>query len=337
MNATTDKEKYLEKISSETDVYVSIVIPVFNEEDNIGPLYQGLKQVLNTIDGCYEIIFVDDGSSDGTAQRLEEIVQGDEQVIAISFRRNFGQTAAMSAGFDYARGKVFVTMDGDLQNDPKDIPRLLAKLEEGYDVVSGWRAKRKDKLLSRRFPSILANRLIGWVTGVKLHDYGCSLKAYRSEIAKDIRLYGEMHRFLPALAVWVGGKVCEVKVDHHERKFGRSKYGLTRTVRVILDLLTVKFFLSFFTRPIQIFGLSGLVMGSAGFGIAAYLTYVKFIQHAAIAGRPLLLLAILLLLLGIQMISIGLLGEVMVRTYHESRNLPIYAVREVIRSGEEVL
>jgi glycosyltransferase involved in cell wall biosynthesis len=314
---------------------VSVVIPVFNEEDNVGPLLESLREALEGLLRPYEIIVVDDGSADRTAERLEAATRWLPGLRVIRLRGNFGQSAALAAGFDHARGDVIVTMDGDRQNDPADIGRLLDHLKEGYDVVSGWRRQRRDPLLARRLPSIVANGLISWITGVRLHDYGCGLKVYRRAIVRDIALYGEMHRFLPALARWVGATIGELPVTHWPRRSGRSKYGLGRTVRVLLDLLTVKFLMTYWTRPIQIFGLLGLVLGGGGAGLAMVLTYQRVFQGVPLANRPILLLAILLILVGFQFVSIGLLGEMLVRTYHESQRKPVYIVRDII-SGDNV-
>jgi len=313
-------------------IEVSIVIPVLNEAENLEPLYFQLQCLLNNWDRHCEIIFVDDGSTDGSPEILKKLQMHNDRVRVIRLRRNFGQTAAFSAGFDLAQGDVIITMDGDLQNDPADIPRLLEKIEAGYDVVSGWRVNRHDKFLTRRLPSRMANSLISKVTGIKLHDYGCSLKAYRRDVVKNIRLYGEMHRLIPALASWMGIQVAEIPVNHMPRKFGRSKYGLGRTVRVILDLLTVKFLLDYATRPIQIFGLLGLFSLSLGGALGIYLSILKLIFDQQLGDRPLLLLAVLLIMIGIQLIVMGLLGELVVRTYHETQGKPIYVVREILKT-----
>ncbi len=315
---------------------VSVIIPVFNEEENIESLYAELKESLNSLEKDYEIIFVDDGSTDETPALLRRIYREDRKVKGIIFRRNFGQTAAISAGFDYADGNIILTLDADLQNDPKDIPQLIEKIEEGYDVVSGWRAERKDPFLSRRLPSRISNWLISFFTGVKLHDYGCTLKAYRREIAKDIKLYGEMHRFLPALASWVGASICEVKVRHRPRKYGKSKYNFSRINRGFLDLLTVKFLLSFATRPIQIFGKFGLISIFSGFICGIILVFMKVVSGIDMTGNPFLYLSILFLLIGGQFISMGLLGEIISRTYHESQNKSIYFVKEILDHKKEV-
>jgi glycosyltransferase involved in cell wall biosynthesis len=311
-------------------VDVSIVIPVFNEVENLELLYRQIEGALAHWDKSYELILVDDGSRDGSFAIMQKLSEIDDRVVVIRLRRNFGQTAAFSAGFDHARGEVIVTMDGDLQNDPADIPRLLAMIDQGYDIVSGWRVNRQDKLMTRRLPSQVANALISKITGVPLHDYGCSLKAYRREVIENTRLYGEMHRFIPALAKWMGVSVAEVAVNHRARQFGRSKYGLGRTVRVLLDLLTVKFLLDYAARPIQIFGLLGLLSFGSGTGLALYLTYARLFMGEGLRDRPLLLLAVLLIVLGVQLMVMGLLGELMVRTYHEAQNKPTYVIREVV-------
>ncbi len=315
--------------------FLSIVIPFYNERENALPLIDEVHAVLASRPMTYEIVAVDDGSSDGTTDRLRERAGGDARLVVVVLRKNFGQTAALSAGFDHARGEVIVTMDGDRQNDPADIPRLIEKLSEGYDIVSGWRVDRKDPWLTRRLPSRIANALISLTTRVHLHDYGCSLKAFRGDVIRLIRLYGEMHRFIPAVASWVGVTVAELPVNHRPRVAGRSKYGLSRTVRVILDLLTVKFLLSYATRPIQIFGLIGLAALAAGMGFGAYLSFLRLVVDEPIGNRPLLLLSILLVMAGIQFITMGLLGEMISRTYHEAQGKPIYVIKEVLgrRSG----
>jgi glycosyltransferase involved in cell wall biosynthesis len=313
------------------EIDLSIVIPLFNEEENVKPLYGQLKEALEPMERSYEIIIVDDGSTDRSFELLKGLQAEDKRLKVIRFRRNFGQTAAFAAGFEHARGRVVVTMDADLQNDPADIPQLLEKLEEGYDVVSGWRVERwKSAWLTRRLPSVVANRLISETTGVHLHDYGCSLKAYRSEVVKNINLYGELHRFIPAMASWMGVSVAEIPVHYRSRQFGRSKYGMSRTIKVILDLLTVRFLLSYSTRPIHIFGSLGLAMSGLGGILGLYLSVVKLALGQDIGDRPLLLLAILLMVLGVQMITMGLLGELVVRTYHESQGKRIYVVREIL-------
>jgi len=308
---------------------VSIVIPVYEEEESLPHLYRSIKDVMDSLGRKYEIIFVDDGSKDGTFRVLESFQEKDPAVVVVSFRRNFGQTAAMAAGFEYAQGDIIVTMDADLQNDPADIPKLLEKMK-GHDVVSGWRKKRQDKFISRRLPSMMANGLISRVTGVHLHDYGCTLKAYRKEVIKNVRLYGEMHRFIPAIASWVGASITEVETNHRPRKFGKSKYGISRTIRVVLDLITVKFLQSFSTRPIHAFGPGGLLLGFIGFLIALYLSFEKLVMGESIGGRPLLFLSVLMMILGVQLVIMGLLGEMLARVYHESQGKPIYTVRKVL-------
>ncbi len=309
------------------------MVPIYNEEESIPSLYTRLTEALEELGQPYEIIAVDDGSRDRSFALLRELALADRRLRVVRFRRNFGQTAAFSAGFDRARSEVVITIDADLQNDPADIGALLKKMHEGYDVVSGWRERRQDPFLNRRLPSILANGLISWATGVRLHDYGCSLKAYRTEVLRGIRLYGELHRFIPAIASWQGVAVAELPVRHAARKFGKSKYGISRTVRVVLDLLTVRFLLSYGTRPMQIFGLVGLLSMLFGVLAAGYLTAIKFLYGAAIANRPLLLLAVLLIVLGVQFISLGLIGELIVRTYYETQEKSIYVVREELNGG----
>lgn len=318
------------------EVYLSVVVPVFSEEESLELLHQRLTEVLADLGKPYELVFVDDGSTDDSFAIMQRLATGDRHLRVIRLRRNFGQTAAFSAGFDRARGEVIVTMDADLQNDPIDIPRLLAEVEKGYDIVSGWRKDRQDRFLDRRLPSITANRLISWVTGVHLHDYGCSLKAYRREVLVDVQLYGEMHRFLPALAQAYGARVTEIEVTHHPRRYGYSKYGISRTIRVLLDLLVVKFLLSYSTRPIHIFGLAGLLSFFVGGVLLFYLGAVRLVLGEDIGNRPLVLLAILLTMLGVQLITSGLLAELVARTYHEAQGKPIYAVRETLGEGERL-
>jgi glycosyltransferase involved in cell wall biosynthesis len=311
---------------------LSVVVPVYNEKDNLERLYEEVVAALEKLGQSFEVVLIDDGSSDGSLTILEALQQRDPRVVVIAFRRNFGQTAALSAGFDHARGDTIVTMDADLQNDPADIPLLLTKMAEGYDLVNGWRHRRKDPFLSRKLPSMIANKIISLTTGVRLHDYGCTLKAFRREITDNIRLYGEMHRFIPAIASAMGVSIAEVKVNHRERWRGSSKYGISRTVRVLLDLITVKFLLTYATRPIQIFGLLGFASGFCGFALALLITIQRQFYGIPVANRPLLLLAILLIFIGFQFITLGLLGELQVRTYHEAQNKPIYVIKRFIRS-----
>ena len=324
---------------------LSVVMPVYNEAGSLPALHQELTAVLGRLGRSYEILAVDDGSSDDSLQVLRQLQQQDPHLRIVHFRRNFGQTAAFAAGFDYARGRVVLTIDADGQNDPADIPRLLQVMEEGdYDIVSGWRQSRKEPLITRRLPSIMANRLISRTTGVSLHDYGCSLKAYRAEVVKNVHLYGELHRFIPALAGWMGVRVAEVPVSDRPRTYGKSKYNISRTIRVLLDLFTVVYLLSFSSRPIQLFGLIGLVLSGGGGFIGLYLAGAK-IAHGILEGAegfrayrigtsPWLTVAVLFTVLGVQFIVLGLLGEVITRTYHEAQNKPIYAVREIIEPQE---
>ncbi len=310
---------------------LSVVIPIRNESPSLVELHAELSEALGGSGHSYEVILIDDGSTDDSFAVMARLQAADPHLRVIRFRRNFGQTAAFAAGFAYAQGRFIVTSDGDLQNDPHDIPAMVQTLEQGnFDIVCGWRKSRKDKFLTRRVPSMLANWLISRATGVRLHDYGCSLKVFRAEVVKSLKLYGEMHRFLPAIASEMGVRISEVVVNHRPRRFGRSKYGLSRTVRVVLDLLTVKFLLSYSTRPLQIFGLIGLVMGALGAGITAWLAYIRLFGGQAISGRPLLLFGILLIFTGLQLLTLGLLAELQARTYHESQNKPIYVVREVL-------
>ena len=317
------------------DIFVdfSIVVPIYNEQDNIDDLYAAITAALDGSEARYEIIMVDDGSNDGSYGALQRIAALDDRLKVIRLRRNFGQTAAMSAGFDAACGSVIIPMDGDLQNDPADIPRLLEKLNEGYDVVSGWRRERKDTFVTRKIPSRLANALISSMTGVHLHDYGCTLKAYRREVLDAVNLYGEMHRFVPALASQIGARVAELPVNHRPRLRGTSKYGISRTLRVVLDLMTVKFLLSYSTKPIQLFGKWGIYTLLAGVGSGAMTLYMKIFEHHSMNRNPLLILTAFLLFMGVQFIVLGLLGELNARTYFESQSKPIYVIRDRINLG----
>jgi len=309
---------------------LSIVIPVYNEEENVEPLVQEIKSVVESLGKRYEIVIVDDGSQDRTFDVLARLHKREPHLRVVRLKRNFGQTAALAAGLAHCEGKIVVTMDGDGQNDPADIPALLAELDKGNDLVNGWRFSRQDSLISRRLPSRIANRLISWTTQVKVHDYGCTLKAMRSDVAKNLKLYGEMHRFIPAIAHERGARVAELKVHHRPRLRGTSKYAVTRTLRVVLDLLTVKFLISYSTRPSHIFGPIGVISGGVGFLIAIYLSFEKFFRGVTIGGRPLLLLAVLLIFIGFQFITMGLLGEMLARTYHESQGRPVFVVGEIL-------
>jgi glycosyltransferase involved in cell wall biosynthesis len=315
-----------------TDPGVSIVIPVFNEAENITPLYHALTSAMREVKQTWEVIFIDDGSTDATYKTLEQLHAQDDSLQVIRFRRNFGQTAAMAAGLDHARGDIIVTMDGDLQNDPLDIPLLISKIEEGYDLASGWRIDRQDTL-SRRLPSKIANWLISLTTGLYLHDYGCTLKAFRREIASELKLYGEMHRFIPALAANLGATIIEVPVRHHPREHGTSKYGITRTIRVLLDLMTVKFLSGYFTRPSHLFGLCGIIAMLLGSGITVVLGGQRLLGISGLSDRPLLLLGIFLTIIGTQFITMGLLGEMLVRIYHEGQEKPVYSIKDILGSG----
>jgi glycosyltransferase involved in cell wall biosynthesis len=310
---------------------ISVFLPVYDEEPNLLLLHAKLDEALKQLGRSAEIVYVDDGSTDGSLKILRQIAASDSRVRVVALRRNYGQTAAMAAGIDAAQGEVLIPMDADLQNDPADIVRLLEKLDEGYDVVSGWRKNRKDKMITRKIPSMLANRLISWIGGVPLHDYGCSLKAYRRESLEDVRLYGEMHRFIPIYASWAGARVAEIPVEHHARTMGKSKYGLSRTIKVVFDLVTIKFMASYQTKPLYLFGGAGLLT----FGVsllsallAVLMKYADWPHHADFIQTPLPIMAMIMLVLGIQLFLMGLLAEMLVRTYHESQEKPIYAVRE---------
>jgi glycosyltransferase involved in cell wall biosynthesis len=318
---------------------ISIFLPVFNEEPNLRPLHEKLDQSLAQLGRSAEIIYVDDGSSDGSLAVLREIAARDSRVRVIALRRNYGQTPAMAAGIDAARGEVLIPMDADMQNDPADISRLLEKIDEGFDVVSGWRKKRKDPLVTRKIPSQIANWLISKIGGVPLHDYGCSLKAYRRESLADVQLYGEMHRFIPIYASWSGARVTEIPVEHHPRTMGKSKYGLSRTIKVVFDLMTIKFMASYQTKPLYVFGWAGLLTFAVSLLCAVFAFLMKFASwphHADFIQTPLPVLTMVLLVLGVQFFLMGLLAEMLVRTYHESQAKRIYAVRERIGFTEQL-
>jgi glycosyltransferase involved in cell wall biosynthesis len=309
---------------------ISVFLPVYNEEPNLPPLHAKLTEALAKLGRSAEIVFVDDGSTDDSLNVLREIAAKDERVRVVALKRNYGQTAAMAAGIDAARGQVLIPMDADLQNDPADIVRLLEKLDEGYDVVSGWRKNRQDKLITRKIPSMLANRLISWIGGVPLHDYGCSLKAYRRESLQDVKLYGEMHRFIPIYASWAGARVAEIPVAHHARTMGKSKYGLSRTIKVVFDLMTIKFMASYQTKPIYVFGSFGMLAFLISILAGLYAVFLKLFHKADFVQTPLPILAIVMFAVGIQFLLMGLLAEMLVRTYHESQSKAIYAVREKV-------
>jgi glycosyltransferase involved in cell wall biosynthesis len=334
MNASSLTQASKSPTSSALQPDLSVIVPVYNEVESLPRLLETIATALDPAQLSYEIVCVDDGSTDGSGEWLKQEAIARQNLRAVLLRRNYGQTAAMAAGFRHANGKVLVTLDGDLQNDPADIPALVAKLNEGYDLVSGWRKQRQDAALTRLLPSKIANWLIGEVTGVKLHDYGCSLKAYRAELVADLNLYGELHRFLPALAFIEGARITEMPVRHHARRFGKSKYGLGRTFRVVMDLFTIFFMKKFLTRPMHGFGLLGLLLIVLGTALGLYLCFLKLGLGMSIGDRPLLILSVSLFLAGIQLFSFGLLAELSMRTYHESQNRPIYRVREVIESNQ---
>jgi glycosyltransferase involved in cell wall biosynthesis len=310
---------------------LSVVVPLFNEQESLAPLIERILSHVRPLGLSFELVLVDDGSRDRTPELLGQLAATVPELVAVRLRRNYGQTAAMAAGFDASCGDVIVTLDGDLQNDPADIPLLLEKLNEGFDLVSGWRHRRQDAALSRLLPSLVANRLIARVTGVKLHDYGCSLKAYRREVIDDLNLYGELHRFLPALAFIEGARITEVQVTHHPRRYGKSNYGIDRTFRVLMDLLTVWFMKRFLTRPMYVFGSGGLMAMGAGLLVALWLVGEKLLIGTNIGDRPLLLMALICFLTGVQLFCFGLLAEIQMRTYHESQGRPIYRVRDILR------
>lgn len=308
---------------------ISLFLPVLDEEENLRPMHEKIAAALAELDRTAEIIFVDDGSTDRSLEILKEIAATDDRVRVISLRRNYGQTAAMAAGIDAAKGEILIPMDADLQNDPADIKRLLEKLDEGYDVVSGWRKNRQDKLISRKIPSQIANRIISWIGGVHLHDYGCSLKAYRRDVLQDVKLYGEMHRFIPIYASWAGARVTEIPVDHHARTMGRSKYGISRTVKVIFDLMTIKFMASYQTKPIYVFGTFGMLAFLLAV-IAGIWAIILKIEGTSFILTPLPVITVVMLAISVQFFLMGLLAELLVRTYHESQDKAIYAVREMV-------
>ncbi|HVE57917.1 MAG TPA: glycosyltransferase family 2 protein [Pyrinomonadaceae bacterium] len=328
MNSVQTKQINLEK--AEPAPELSLFLPVLDEEENLRPMHAKIQEALNSLGKTAEVIYVDDGSTDKSLQILREIAAEDSRVRVISLRRNYGQTAAMSAGIDAAKGEILIPMDADLQNDPKDIARLLEKLNEGYDVVSGWRKNRQDKLISRKLPSKIANKIISWIGGVHLHDYGCSLKAYRREVIQDVRLYGEMHRFIPIYASWAGARVTEIPVDHHARTMGKSKYGISRTIKVVFDLMTIKFMASYQTKPIYVFGTFGMISFFLSIFAGLWAFVLKFVYGVSFILTPLPVIAIVLFAISMQFFLMGLLAEMLVRTYHESQDKTIYAVREKI-------
>jgi len=328
-------------ISNNTNPELSLFLPVLDEEENLRPMHAKIRAALDALGKSVEVIYVDDGSTDRSLEILKEIAASDDRVRVVSLRRNYGQTAAMSAGIDAAKGDILIPMDADLQNDPADIARLLEKLDEGYDVVSGWRKNRQDKMISRKIPSQIANRIISWIGGVPLHDYGCSLKAYRREVIQDVKLYGEMHRFIPIYASWAGARVTEIPVDHHARTMGKSKYGISRTIKVIFDLMTIKFMAEYHTKPIYVFGTFGMLAFAASILSGLYAIFLKFSHrlgfpqfHADFVETPLPILCIVMFAISVQFFLMGLLAELLVRTYHESQDKAIYAVRERVGFDE---
>jgi glycosyltransferase involved in cell wall biosynthesis len=314
---------------------VSVVVPVYNEVDNLEQLHREIAEAMQRVGRSYELIYVDDGSTDGSCERLKALRETDPHVRLLVFRRNFGQTAAVAAGFEHTKGDVVVTLDGDLQNDPADIPMLLDLLDQGYDLVSGWRRRRQDGFWMRRLPSVIANFIIRMTTNVRVHDYGCMLKAYRGDIARGLRLYGEMHRFIPAIAGDLGARIVEVEVHHRPRIHGTSKYGISRVLRVVLDLLTVKFLSAFSTRPIHVFGTMGVVAGGVGAVMLAWLGFQRLVFGVELGSRPIVLLALLLVITGVQLVTLGLLGEMLARTYHESQGKRVYVLAEDLEATQD--
>ncbi len=318
------------KITTQTMPDLSLFLPVLDEEENLRPMHEKIRAALDALAKTAEVIYVDDGSTDRSLEILREIAAGDDRVRVISLRRNYGQTAAMSAGIDAAKGEILIPMDADLQNDPADIRRLLEKLDEGYDVVSGWRKNRQDKLISRKIPSQIANRVISWIGGVPLHDYGCSLKAYRRDVIQDVKLYGEMHRFIPIYASWAGARVTEIPVDHHARTMGKSKYGISRTIKVVFDLITIKFMAEYQTKPLYVFGAFGMIAFVTSMLAGLWAIFLKLYSGTSFILTPLPIIAVVMLAISVQFFLMGLLAELLVRTYHESQDKAIYAVREKI-------
>ena len=324
------KPQALDLSNPKTTPELSLFLPVLDEEENLQPMHAKIAAALDALGKTAEVIYVDDGSTDKSLSILREIAAADDRVRVISLRRNYGQTAAMSAGIDAAKGDILIPMDADLQNDPADISRLLDKLDEGYDVVSGWRKNRQDKLISRKIPSQIANRIISWIGGVPLHDYGCSLKAYRRDVIQDVRLYGEMHRFIPIYASWAGARVAEIPVDHHARTMGKSKYGISRTVKVVFDLITIKFMAEYHTKPIYVFGTFGMLAFFIAIIAGVWALVLKIFYATSFILTPLPIIAVVMLAISVQFFLMGLLAELLVRTYHESQDKTIYAVREKI-------
>jgi glycosyltransferase involved in cell wall biosynthesis len=316
---------------------LTVIAPVYNEEESLPHLVEQVRAALGSTSLSYELVLVDDGSRDKSFEIMQKLAKDDPALVLVGFRRNFGQTAALQAGLDVARGKRVVLMDADLQNDPADIPRMLTKIDEGYDLVAGWRKDRKDAFVNRKLPSMIANRIISLTTKVELHDYGCTLKAMTREVAKELRLYGEMHRFIPAIANWVGVRVVEMPVNHRARQFGTTKYGIGRTLRVVLDLMTVRFMQTYLTRPMQVFGLAGIGSGFLGVATCLFLVFEKFVRGFDIGSRPLLLLGVLLIFVGVQLLSLGLVADVVSRTYHESQKKPPYYIRTLVQGPGRVV
>lgn len=320
----------MDQVTKRENPELSLFLPVLDEEENLRPMHARIVAALDALGKTAEVIYVDDGSTDKSLEILREIADGDARVRVISLRRNYGQTAAMSAGIDAAKGEILIPMDADMQNDPADIARLLEKLDEGYDVVSGWRKNRQDKLISRKIPSQIANRIISWIGGVPLHDYGCSLKAYRREVIQDVKLYGEMHRFIPIYASWAGARVAEIPVDHHARTMGKSKYGISRTVKVVFDLITIKFMAEYHTKPLYVFGAFGMIAFLTSLVAGVWALVLKIGYDVSFILTPLPSITVVMLAISMQFFLMGLLAELLVRTYHESQDKAIYAVREKI-------